>query len=89
MIIYYSKNFQNKIQKNNLDDLLSICVSFLIEINYLIFQKKITLLRIKEKEDRFGKSHINTIKTNINLANIYQGNSDLDEKEINESKTYL
>ena len=25
--------------KNNLDDLLSICVSFLIEINYLIFQE--------------------------------------------------
>ena len=48
--------------------------------------EKITLLRIKEKEDRFGKTHINTIKTNINLANIYQGNSDLDEKKLMKAK---
>ena len=82
----FSKNFQNKTQKNNLDDLLSICVSFFNRDKLFNISEKITLLRIKEKEDRFGKSHINTIKTNINLANIYQGNSDLDEKKLMKAK---
>ena len=62
-----SKKFQNKIQENHLDDLLSICVSFFNRDKLFNISEKITLLRIREKEAQFGKSHINTIKTNINL----------------------
>ena len=81
-----SKKFQNKIQENHLDDLLSICASFFNKDKLFNISEKITLLRIREKEAQFGKSHINTIKTNINLANIYRGNSDLDKKKLIKAK---
>ena len=82
----FSKNFQNKIQKNNLDNLLSVCISFFNRNKSFNIAEKISLLRIKERKRQFGKSHINTIKANINLANVYFGNSDLDEKKLIKAK---
>ena len=50
-----SKKFQNKIQENHLDNLLSICISFFNRDKLFNISEKITLLRIKEKEDNLVK----------------------------------
>ena len=77
-----SQNFQNKIKKKQLNDLLTVCVFFFYKHNLFSISKKITLLRIKEIEKEFGKNHINTIKINIRLENIYLNNSDLDHDKL-------
>ena len=81
-----SQNFQNKIKKKQLNDLLTVCVFFFYKHNLFSISKKITLLRIKEIEKEFGKNHINTIKINIRLANIYLNNSDLDHDKLIKAK---